>query len=626
MSKLFEILYALNQKSELSQRELAQTCQLSIGKVNTLIKEAEEKGYLSIDRVSMKHVYQVTEKGIEAIIEAYLAAKDDLKIRVQARNEVKVKTAVILAAGKRADFDVPVAFLKIDEETALIERTLRILFENEIENVVIVAGYKQEHFNDLVMKYPKIKILQNPAYQHSGTMKSLSVIEGVVKDDFLLLESDIIFETKAIKRLLAHPERDCMIITNESGSGDEALVEIRNNYLYNMTKDRHQLNKIDGEMIGLSKVSSDMFEKMMARFVDNRNPYLNYEYMLMDIGRKYRIGFERIGDLVWWEFDTRQQYDRFKKDIYRKLSHQEKVWHESEVKETVATVLEIATNEITEIGLVGGMTNTSYKVTIAGKNYIARIPGAGTDGMINRINEKANCVVANRLGLDAEIMYIDAYNGVKIANFIEGAETLTAAMTKREDVMEEVTRLFKILHHSGIQLQNDFDVFGEIEKYEQLIDEVNGFLFEDYQSTKERVVRLEAVLESLGRKHVACHNDTGAFNILRDENGRFYLIDWEYAGNNDPMWDLAAHALESEFDSGEEILLLQKYFEVEKIEEAEWLKFLIFQICQDFLWSIWTCIKEAKGNDFGTYGLDRYERAKVKLNELESKLKVKGMI
>lgn len=624
MSKLFEILYALNQKSELSQRKLSQTCQLSIGKVNTLIKKAEQAGYITISRESMKHSYRLTEKGIE-IIDEHLTLNNDLKIRTNAQDVASVKTAVVLAAGKRCYFDCPVTLLKIDEETTLLERTLRILLENNMENIVIVTGYKHENFNELLRKYPKINILKNLSYQHSGTMKSLAMVDKIVKDDFLLIEGDIIYEARAIKQLLAHPERDCMIITNESGSGDEAFVEIRNNYLYSMTKDRHQLNKIDGEMIGLSKISSNTFRRMMLLFEENKNPYLNYEYMLMDIGRKYKIGFEKISDLVWWEFDTKRQFDKFKKDIYRKLYHQEKAWQELEVKTTIATVLQIEADDITAISLVGGMTNTSYKVTILGKKYIARIPGTGTEGMINRVNEQANCVRANELGLDAEIVYIDAKNGVKIATFIEGVETLTAAMTKREDIMDGVVKLFKTLHHSGTLLQNDFDVFEEIVKYEQLVNEVGGSLFEDYPTTRAHIMSLKMLLEKLGHKRLACHNDTGSFNILKDKQGRFYLIDWEYAGNNDPMWDLAAHALESEFSLAEETLFLQKYFENDFIPEEESLKFLIFQICQDFLWSIWTCIKEAKGNDFGTYGIDRYERAKVKLDELEIKLKDKGM-
>lgn len=622
MSKLFEVLYTLNQKTEYSQRDLSRICELSIGKINNLIREAEEKKYIVIESNKMKHTYQLTDKGMDAL-DDYFTKNSHIKMRINTKHTAPVTTAVILAAGKRLDFNKPVAFLEIDEKT-LIERTIRTLFDNDIENIIIVTGYKSEYFAALTVNYPKIKLVHNEAYGHTGTMKSLSLVKDLVDDDFLLLESDIIFESKAIKRLIAHPERDCIIITNESGSGDEAFVEIRNGYIYNMTKDKHQLNKIDGEMIGLSKISFEMFKKMMVRFKDNKNPYLNYEYMLMDIGRKYKIGFEKLGDLVWWEFDTKHHYEMFKKDIYRRLYHQEKEWQEVEVKETISSVLDIKPEEITEIGFVGGLTNTSYKVTIKGKNYIARIPGSGTEEMINRILERKNCVIANQLGLDAKIIYINADNGVKIAEFIEGSEALTAAMTKREAVMEDVTKLLKRLHQSGVLFENDFNVFKEIEKYEKLIHEVNGFLFDDYHQTKQRVMRLEKMLDQLGREHVACHNDTGSFNILKDKNERFYLIDWEYAGNNDPVWDLAAHALESEFNKEEETLLLQKYFETTEVDEKDKTKLLLFQICQDFLWSIWTCIKEAKGDDFGTYGIDRYSRSKQTLDELEAKLNGEG--
>jgi len=297
------------------------------------------------------------------------------------------------------------------------------------------------------------------------------------------------------------------------------------------------------------------------------------------------------------------------------------------IRETIANVLEINSAEITNIDLVvGGMTNNSYKVTINNQNYIARIPGNGTAEMINREYEKANCVIANELELDAKIIYINADNGVKIAEFIEGAQTLTVAMTKREDVMVKVTKLLRTLHQSKVLFQNDFDVFREIEKYELLAQSLNVCLFEDYNQTKLRVMRLEKILDHLERERVACHNDTASFNILKDKNERLYLIDWEYSGNNDPMWDLAAHALESEFNKDEEHLLLQKYFKMSDVTEKQKIKLLLFQICQDFLWSVWTCIREAKGSDFGTYGIDRYLRSKQKLDELEVKLKIEKVV
>jgi thiamine kinase-like enzyme len=84
---------------------------------------------------------------------------------------------------------------------------------------------------------------------------------------------------------------------------------------------------------------------------------------------------------------------------------------------------------------------------------------------------------------------------------------------------------------------------------------------------------------------------------------------------NDPMWDLAAHSLECSFSEDDEELFLSLYFGT--MPEEKYIKrILIHKICQDFLWSIWTNIKEAKGDDFGTYGIDRYNRAKRNLEKI----------
>jgi len=94
---------------------------------------------------------------------------------------------------------------------------------------------------------------------------------------------------------------------------------------------------------------------------------------------------------------------------------------------------------------------------------------------------------------------------------------------------------------------------------------------------------------------------------------------------------LAAFALESDFNQAKIELLLQKYFSTKKLAKKSTIKdkvikLLLFQVCQDFLWSIWICIKEAKSDDFGTYGSDRYLRSKQKLAELEAILKQENLI
>lgn len=93
-----------------------------------------------------------------------------------------------------------------------------------------------------------------------------------------------------------------------------------------------------------------------------------------------------------------------------------------------------------------------------------------------------------------------------------------------------------------------------------------------------------------------------------DENGKIFLIDWEYSGMNDPMADFAALFLENNYTAENVDYVLKKYFDG-NIPEGTYQKILAYQVLWDYLWTLWTCIKEAEGDDFGTYGLDRYNRA-----------------
>ena len=181
--------------------------------------------------------------------------------------------------------------------------------------------------------------------------------------------------------------------------------------------------------------------------------------------------------------------------------------------------------------------------------------------------------------------------------------------------MKLVSQIIKQLHESSIVFENEFNVFEEIELYEDIINQLNGKFFDDYIIVKEKVMNLKALIKEYGARYVPSHNDTLPDNFVKDTNGRLYLIDWEYSGINEEMWDLAAHTLEAEFSEEEEREFLRYYFGREATRE-ERVRLLINKICQDFLWAIWTLIKEAEGEDFGTYGIDRYNRAKINLNNL----------
>lgn len=288
--------------------------------------------------------------------------------------------------------------------------------------------------------------------------------------------------------------------------------------------------------------------------------------------------------------------------------------NDNSIKKMLSKILNISEDSICSIESIGGMTNKSFKVFINNEYYILRIPGNGTVKIISRPDEKYNSLIANDLGLDTDILYFDEENGVKIAKYINNAQTINPETAKKKENMIETTNLLRTLHKSNMKFSNEFNVFKKIEEYEKLLKESNGTNFKDYSIVKQQVLKLKEVLNNLGEESVPCHNDTVPENLVKSDD-KLYLVDWEYSGMNDPMWDLAAHCLECDFSKEEEELFLNLYFNQE-VEPIYKTKILIYKVCQDFLWSIWTNIKEANGDDFGTYGEDRYNRAKININKI----------
>lgn len=605
----------LNSKDSVTQREIANELKVSLGKVNATIKQLEEEKYIKIKEQNGKKFYKLTEKSFNELKDTVKNAKE-IRINIHEDDDyIEPKLAVILAAGQKKDFDKPVSFLELEEKN-VIERAIEILKNYGIEKIVIVAGYKKEFYEEYAINHEEVKVIINEEYKWTGSMSSLAKAKEEIDGDFILVENDLVFEELAIKNMMESPKRDLILITNETGSGDEAFVEIRNEKLFKMSKDIHQFNKIDGEMVGISKISLKLYEMMLEEFLENLNPYMNYEYTMLDVSRSYNIACEKIVDLVWGEVDNREQYKKIRELIYPKIKRKELNNRLDYVRDVISKSIDIEKEEIVAIYPIGGMTNKNYKVKTKTDNYIARIPGNGTEGMINRHNEMINSLLASKMKIDAEIVFFDELSGIKVSKYIEGAETINGAMAKNKENMKAIAQILKKLHNSDIDMKNEFDVFEEIEKYENLMISAGAKSYEGYKDFKIEIEKIKEILNKNGRYSVPCHIDTVPENFVKDIHGKIYLIDWEYSGLNDPMWDIAAHFIECEFNEDQEELFLKYYFEDEiKLEDK--IRILSYKICQDFLWSIWTIVKEAQGDDFGTYGIDRYNRGKSNLKNLE---------
>ena len=272
------------------------------------------------------------------------------------------------------------------------------------------------------------------------------------------------------------------------------------------------------------------------------------------------------------------------------------------IKEKISSLLS-QEEEVLSVEQLGGMTNQNYLAKTTNKQYIVKFFGKGTEKLINRQDEKYNLELLKDLDLDVKNYLFDIEAGIKVNEYIESAITLDSTTIKTK--FDKIAPILQTIHASGKELRGEFAPFEEIKKYESLIEE--KIPYANYEAVRKEVFSLEKRLADLGVDRKSCHIDLVPENFIESPQGRLYLIDWEYSSMNDPMWDLAALFLESEFTSQEEEAFLSRYESEQTPVSRE--KIAIYKILQDAIWSLWTVYKEEQGADFGDYGVSRYQRA-----------------
>lgn len=608
MNKNIEVLEILNRDSNLSQREISKRAGISVGKVNSILKSLENEGYLEYNQAkNKKYSYIITEKAL-FLLEQNLKKNDDTRIKILDDTPTEVKQAVILAAGKRKEILNPVGILELEKDISIINRIIDALKNNGINNITVITGYESEKYEHL-KETNNVTIINNPKYKWTGTMASLALAEKTIKGDFIVVENDLIFEERALKRLITNPRRDCVVITTESGSNDESFVELRNEFLFKISKDIHALNKIDGEFIGLTKISLDVFRKMLDEYSKNKNPYINYEYTLLDVCRYYDVGYIKINDLIWAEVDNKDHYDKVINYIYPMIKRKELEVKFGYLESLICKLLKVDKSEILNISHLSGVNNNSFKVLLKNDAYSLRIPGEAADRSVNRSVEKYNSKKLYELGISPKDVYFDEKTGIKFSEFIYKAEPINATSAKKEENMKDIAGILKRLHKSNVIFENTFDFQKSVEKYEELIKETSTYIYHQYNEIKKKVFNIYDEIKDDNIKLCPCHNDLIPENIIKSGNGKFYLVDLEYSAMNDYLWDIASLFLECAFSQDDEELFLRIYFKRD-IDEKVREKIFKYKILQNFLWSLWGRFKEAENEDLGTFGIDRYNNVK----------------
>jgi thiamine kinase-like enzyme len=273
--------------------------------------------------------------------------------------------------------------------------------------------------------------------------------------------------------------------------------------------------------------------------------------------------------------------------------------------------------EIIKLELLGGaLTNVCYKVTTGGAAYVLRLAGEGTSGYIDRAAEKHNARVAAAAGVNVEVLYFDARDGTMVTRFVEGVSMNGERGFSRDPGSPIRAALaLKRVHRLKKVFESRFDVFAAIDDY---LDFLRGQLIpppQDYHKLERKVRAVRRALEASPVPLVPCHNDPWPGNLL-DADGRIYLIDWEYSGMNDPVWDLGDLSVEAGFEPEQDRILVNAYCRG-TAPPALYSRMEIYKAMSDLHWSLWGFVQHAKGNpadDFWSYALGRLERCKARMN------------
>ncbi len=273
---------------------------------------------------------------------------------------------------------------------------------------------------------------------------------------------------------------------------------------------------------------------------------------------------------------------------------------------------------------LGGLTNLVFRLEpqtppareAFGGNIIVRIPGVGTEEYIDRAVEAFNAEQAARAGVSAEIIHANPDTGLMISRCIDDIATMTPALFKaRTGSPARAGRAFRRLHTSGRKFKFRFELFAMIDEYLGILATKNITMPDGYHDVVKAAGPIKAALAKNPGRLAPCHCDPLCENLL-DDGSKMWIIDWEYSGQNDPLWDIGDLSVEGGFDDAQDMEMLQAYCGGTPDKETI-ARMIIYKAMCDLLWTLWGLIQHANENpaeDFWTYSVERFERCKKLMN------------
>ncbi len=567
-----DILKLLMAKPFVNQRVLAEESRFSLGIVNRSLRNLCQAGYLDEDM-------QPTHAAIQKL------------------NESAPKNAIILAAGfgmrmVPINMETSKGLLEVRGEV-LIERLIRQLHEAGVKEIYIVVGFMKEKYEYLIDRF-QVKLIVNSEYTVKNNLHSIKRAMEHLSNTYII-PCDIWCAVNPFSRY----ELYSWYMVGMRTSTDS---NVRMNRKMELVKEERtrEANLMIGIAYLLKKEAVVIKDKISRLCKDARYDNAFWEEALFQNGHMI-LQAKAVCSSEFIEINTYEQLRELDSN-----SNQLK----SDAIMAIMEALKVKESEITNITVLKkGMTNRSFLFECKGHRYIMRIPGEGTNHLINRMQEAAVYNEIKEKGICDNYIYINPKNGYKITEFISRSRVCNP---QSKDDIDKCMKKLRTFHEMKLKVKHDFDLFKQIEFYESLWTEEKS-VYSDYTETKESVLSLKKYIDAHVKERVLTHIDAVPDNFLfyTDEQGKekLLLIDWEYAGMQDPHVDVAMFCIYSFYDRQQADELINTYFKEGCSDETKIKIYCYIAVC-GLLWSNWCEYKRGLGVDFGEYSLRQYRYAK----------------
>ena len=562
-----DILNAIRKNPKVNQREIANQSGYSLGFVNRVVKELQEEKWLSPSG-------ELSEKA-----KTFITANQP-------------KKAVILAAGfgmrmVPINTEIPKGLLEVRGEV-LIERMIRHLHEVGITDIQVVVGFMKERYEYLIDEF-NVQLVVNSEYQIKNNLHSLSKVKSSL-DKTYIVPCDIWAEENPFSDFEPY---SWYMVSDETSV--ESTVRVNRKRELVMVDEDEEGN----QMIGLCYVMGQEAKAVQEKLQEfSKKPSYDHEFWecTLQDKNKWMIPSKVVDSKQYIEINTYEQL----REIDGNSANLQ--------TDAISIIQECFNVEVDEIKnitvLKKGMTNRSFLFECQNKKYIMRIPGEGTDHLINR-KEEADVYQAleNRQICD-DVLYMNPENGYKITAYLEDATNCDAENWAEVEACMTKLREF---HELNLTVDHRFDIFGQIDFYESLWNGEKSY-FKDYEKTKAAIFELKNWIDTLDKTETLVHIDAVPDNFLFTKNG-IRIIDWEYAGMQDPHVDIAMFCIYSLYSRNQVDHLIDLYFKGD-VSPIIRTKIYAYIASAGLLWSNWCEYKRSLGIDFGEYSLCQYRYAK----------------